>query len=159
MKKQISILLGILLLTAFSGASEGMRLLRMPDINGDLTVFVYAGDLWSVPSAGGEAKRLTSHEGLEIFPKISPDGKWIAFSGEYSGSRQIYVIPSSGGVPKQLTFYNDAGVMPPRGGFDHYPLDWTPDSRHILFRANRTPFGRRMGKYFLIDREGGLGKP
>ncbi len=159
MKKQIRILLGVLLLTAFSGASEGMRLLRMPDINGGLTVFAYGGDIWSVPSAGGEAKRLTSHEGLEIFPKISPDGKWIAFSGEYSGSRQIYVMPSSGGVPKQLTFYNDVGMMPPRGGFDHYPLDWTPDSRHILFRANRTPFGRRMGKYFLIDREGGLEKP
>ncbi len=159
MKKQITILLGIFLLSFFSGAAEDTRLLRMPDINGDLIVFVYAGDIWSVPASGGEAKRLTSDKGLEIYPKISPDGNWIAFSGEYSGSRQIFVMPSKGGTPRQLTYYNDVGMMPPRGGFDHYPLDWTPDSRHILFRANRTPFGQRMGKYFLIAREGGLEKP
>jgi tricorn protease len=70
---------------------QDARLLRTPDINGDLVVFVYAGDIWSVSANGGAARRLTSHEGLEIFPKISPDGKWIAFSAEYSGSRQIYL--------------------------------------------------------------------
>ncbi len=159
MKKQLTVLFGIVLLTVFSGAADDTRLLRMPDINGDLIVFVYTGDIWSVPASGGDAKRLTSDSGLEIYPKISPDGKWIAFSGEYSGSRQIFVMPSTGGTPQQLTYYNDAGMMPPRGGFDHYPLDWTPDSRYILFRANRTPYGQRMGKYFLIDREGGLEKP
>lgn len=159
MKKQLTILLGIVLVTVFSTAADDTRLLRMPDINGDLIVFVYAGDIWSVPASGGDAKRLTSDIGLEIYPKISPDGKWIAFSGEYSGSRQIFVMPSTGGTPQQLTYYNDVGMMPPRGGFDHYPLDWTPDSRYILFRANRTPYGQRMGKYFMIDREGGLEKP
>jgi tricorn protease len=159
LKKQTFILLGIFLLSVFSGSAEETRLLRMPDINGNLIVFVYAGDIWSVPASGGDAKRLTSDIGLEIYPKISPDGDWIAFSGEYSGSRQIFVMPSAGGTPKQLTYYNDVGMMPPRGGFDHYPLDWTPDSRSILFRANRTPFGQRMGKYFLIGREGGLEKP
>ncbi|MBN1222155.1 MAG: PD40 domain-containing protein [Candidatus Aminicenantes bacterium] len=131
----------------------------MPDINGDLIVFVYAGDIWSVPSVGGNARRLTSHLGLEIFPKISPDGRWIAFSGEYSGSRQIYVMPASGGTPRQLTFYNDVGLMPPRGGFDNYPLDWTPDSKAVLFRANRTPYGVRIGKYFLARLDGGLETP
>ncbi len=72
-----------------------------------------------------------------MFPKISPDGKWIAFSAEYSGTRQVYVIPSEGGKPKQLTFYNSVGVMPPRGGFDNVVLDWTSDSKNILIRANR----------------------
>ncbi len=135
------------------------RLLRFPHISDNLITFVYAGDIWTVHSNGGDAKRLTSHEGLELFPKISPDGKWITFSGEYSGSRQIFVMPSEGGTPRQLTWYNSVGIMPPRGGFDHVVLDWTPDSRQILIRANRTEFGDRNGKYFLVSIDGGLEKP
>ncbi len=129
-------------------AADDARMLRFPDIKKDLIAFVYAGDIWSVGSNGGEARRLTSHQGLELFPKISPDGQWIAFSGEYSGSRQIFVIPSAGGVPRQLTWYNSVGIMPPRGGWDNAVLDWTPDSKKILIRANRTSFGERQGKYF-----------
>ena len=78
-----------------ANAVSDSRLMRFPDINGNLVAFVYAGDIWTVSSNGGDARRLTSHEGMELFPKISPDGKWIAFSGEYSGSRQIFVIPVS----------------------------------------------------------------
>lgn len=156
MKKVILVAIVILTLFIALFAVEDTKLLRMPDINKDLIVFVYASDIWSVPSPGGDAKRLTSHIGLEIFPKISPDGRWIAFSGEYSGSRQIYVMPSTGGTPRQLTYYNDVGMLPPRGGFDNYPLDWTPDSRKILFSANRTPYGERTGKYFLVGLDGGL---
>ncbi len=140
-------------------AQDEARLMRYPDINKNLIAFVYAGDIWTVDANGGEARRLTSHPGMELFPKISPDGKWIAFSGEYSGSRQIFVMPSNGGTPKQLTFYNSVGLMPPRGGFDDVPLDWTSDSKNILFRANRTPFGDRNGKYFLINIDGGFEKP
>jgi len=140
-------------------AQDEARLMRFPDINKNLVAFVYAGDIWTVDSNGGEARRLTSHSGLELFPKISPDGKWIAFSGEYSGSRQIFVIPSNGGTPRQLTFYNSVGVMPPRGGFDNVPLDWTSDSKNILIRANRTAFGERNGKYYLVSLDGGLEKP
>lgn len=143
---------------SLSGADD-TRLLRFPDINGNLVAFVYAGDIWVTGSSGGEARRLTSHEGLELFPRISPDGRWIAFSGEYSGNRQVFVIPSEGGVPRQLTWYNPVGVVPPRGGFDHVVLDWTPDSRQILIRANRTSFGDRNGRYFLVDLEGGLERP
>lgn len=84
-------------------AMDDVRLLRYPDINGNRVVFVYAGDLWTVSSSGGEARRLTSHEGLELFPKISPDGQWIAFSAEYSGSRQVWVMPANGGDARQLT--------------------------------------------------------
>ncbi len=153
----------ILMIMAFatpkrSLAIDDARLLRFPDINKDLVAFVYAGDIWTVNSSGGEARRLTSHEGLELFPKISPDGRWIAFSGEYSGSRQVFVIPSNGGLPRQLTWYNPVGVMPPRGGWDNVVLDWTPDSRQIMIRANRTEFGERQGKYFLVNLEGGFEK-
>src|SRR5919107_1026206 len=84
---------------------EGLaRLLRFPDINGGTIAFVYAGDIWTVPAAGGTARRLTSHPGLEIFPKFSPDGRWIAFSGQYNGTRQVYVISVEGGEPRQLTY-------------------------------------------------------
>ncbi|HDR52467.1 MAG TPA: acetyl-CoA synthetase, partial [Mariniphaga anaerophila] len=111
-----------------ANAANDSRLMRFPDINGNLVAFVYAGDIWTVNSNGGDARRLTSHEGMELFPKISPDGKWIAFSGEYAGNRQVFVIPSEGGVPKQLTWYNSVGIMPPRGGWDNVVLGWTPDS-------------------------------
>ena len=158
MKRSFIVLILVLFLSIYSFAVKDVRLLRMPDINNDLIVFVYAGDIWSVSAEGGEAKRLTSHKGLELFPKISPDGKFIAFSGEYSGSRQVYVIPANGGLPKQLTYYNDVGVMPPRGGWDNVVLDWTPDSKKILFRSNRTPYGQRNGKYFLISKDGGYEK-
>ncbi len=142
-----------------ANAVSDSRLMRFPDINGNLVAFVYAGDIWTVSSNGGDARRLTSHEGMELFPKISPDGKWIAFSGEYSGSRQIFVIPSQGGVPRQLTWYNSVGVVPPRGGFDNIVLGWTPDSKNILFRSNRTEFGERNGKYFTVNIDGGFEKP
>ena len=140
-------------------AKDDARLLRFPDINDDLIAFVYAGDIWTVDADGGEARRLTSHKGLELFPKISPDGKWIAFSAEYSGSRQVHIMPAKGGKPRQLTYYNDVGSMPPRGGWDHVVLDWTPDSKNVLFRANRTPYGQRNGKYFKVSIEGGKEKP
>ncbi|MDD2511927.1 MAG: PDZ domain-containing protein [Proteiniphilum sp.] len=158
MKKPIFLLLtSLLFMQAF--AIDDARMLRTPDISGNLIAFVYAGDIWTVDADGGIAKRLTSHPGLELFPKISPDGRWIAFSAEYSGSRQIWVMPAEGGTARQLTFYNSVGEMPPRGGFDHVVLDWTPDSRRILFRANRTPFGDRNGRYFTIDLDGGLEEP
>lgn len=143
--------------TAF--AEKDVRLMRYPDINKNLIAFVYAGDIWTVDANGGDAKRLTSHKGLELFPKISPDGKWIAFSAEYSGSRQVYVMPSTGGTPKQLTYYNSVGMMPPRGGFDNAILDWNPDSKSILVRMNRTPFGERNGTYYQVSIEGGLEQP
>ncbi|MBF6629360.1 MAG: PD40 domain-containing protein [Proteiniphilum sp.] len=157
--KKLIILLVTGLTVMQAAAIDDARMMRYPDINGDLITFVYAGDIWTVGAAGGTAKRVTSHAGIELFPKISPDGKWIAFSAEYSGSRQVWVMPSEGGTARQLTFYNAVGEMPPRGGFDNVVLDWTPDSRRILFRANRTSFGDRNGRYFTISIDGGFEEP
>ncbi len=150
-----------LLLSIPSLAQEEARLLRFPHIQGDRIAFVYGGDIWTASSEGGPAKRLTSYdEGYELFPRISPDGEWIAFSGEYSGARQIYLVPFAGGEPRQLTFYPDAGPMPPRGGYDHLPLQWSADGSKLLIKANRTPYGGRIGRYFWVDPfAGGLEVP
>ncbi len=145
----------LLLAIAQAGFADDTRLLRFPDIHEDRVVFVYAGDLYVAPSSGGTAVRLTSHEGLEQFPKFSPDGSQVAYSAEYNGTRQVYVIPSSGGTPRQLTWYNDVGAMPPRGGSDYRVLDWTRDGQHVLVRANRLPWGVRMGRYHLVPASGG----
>jgi tricorn protease len=142
-----------------AAGSADTRLLRLPDIQGDRIAFVYGGDIYTVAIQGGVAQRLTSHEGQELYPKFSPDGQWIAYSAEYSGTRQVWVMPATGGEPRQLTFYNDVGPMPPRGGTDYRVLDWTPDGEHILVRANRTPYGERDGVPLLVPFAGGMEKP
>jgi tricorn protease len=141
-----------------TGAADS-RLLRLPDIHGDQVAFVHGGDIYTASVHGGVAQRLTSHEGQELYPKFSPDGRWIAFSAEYSGTRQVWVMPASGGTPRQLTFYSDVGSMPPRGGTDYRVLDWTPDGEHILVRANRTPYGERDGLPMLVPFAGGMERP
>ena len=135
------------------------RLLRYPDVHGDKIAFVYAGDIWVVEAAGGVARRLTSHPGLELFPKFSPDGRWIAFTGEYGGNRQVFVISVDGGAPRQLTFHNDIGALPPRGGYDNQVLGWTPDGKDVVFRANRVPWSERNGRPYLVAAAGGMERP
>ena len=89
-----TILATLLFLAASASASAGDegRLLRFPATNGTDIAFTYAGDLWTVPVSGGEARRLTSHVGFEAFARYSPDGKTIAFTAEYDGNREVYVI-------------------------------------------------------------------
>ncbi|UCC47587.1 MAG: PD40 domain-containing protein [Gemmatimonadota bacterium] len=120
-----------------SRAVAQTKLLRFPDIHGDQVVFVYAGDLWVTPATGGTATRLTAHPGLELFPKFSPDGEWIAFTGQYDGDEQVYVIPATGGVPKQLTYYPARGPLAPRWGYDNQVYGWTRDGTAVLFRSLR----------------------
>ncbi|MCF8261696.1 MAG: PDZ domain-containing protein [Melioribacteraceae bacterium] len=158
MKKMILLFMLISIVISAQN-TQTTRLLRFPDIYKDKVAFVYAGDIWIGNTNGGTAKRLTSHQGMELFPKFSPDGRWIAFSGEYAGNRQVFVISVDGGSPKQLTFYNDVGNMPPRGGFDYRILDWTPDGKNVIFRANRLPWGIRLGKYFSVSIDGGMETP
>src|SRR5205085_2479287 len=94
-------------LSSPAAALEECRLLRQPDIERDKIVFAYAGDLWLVPRSGGVASRLTTHEGLERFPKFSPDGQTIAFTAEYDGNLDAFTIPVSGGEPTRLTWHPD----------------------------------------------------
>jgi tricorn protease len=142
-----------------AAADSPTRLLRFPDIHGELITFVYAGDVYLVGAQGGTAQRLTSHPGAELYPKFSPDGSQIAFSAEYNGTRQVYVMPTAGGPPRQLTWYNDVGEMPPRGGTDNRVLDWSRDGKHVLVRMNRVPWDERSGRPYLVPVAGGLETP
>ena len=126
------------------------RLLRFADISKDKVVFAYAGDLWIASREGGAARRLTSHVGDELYPKFSPDGKWIAFTGEYDGNPDVYVMSAEGGEPKRLTFHPSNDIV----------LGWSPDGKDILFRSDRfnEPLGRST-RLYLISPQGGTPRP
>ena len=140
-------------------ASAQTKLLRFPDIHGDQVVFSYAGDLWLASTEGGLAARLTAHPGLELFPRFSPDGSRIAFTGQYDGDEQVYVIPASGGVPRQLTYYPARGPLAPRWGYDNQVYDWSPDGRAVLFRSLRYSTDLSDSRLFLASADGGLPVP
>jgi tricorn protease len=137
-------------------AAAQTKLLRFPDIHGAQVVFTYAGDLWTAPATGGTAARLTAHPGLELFAKYSPDGTWIAFTGQYDGDEQVYVIPAGGGVPRQLTFYPARGPLPPRWGYDNQVYGWTPDGKAVLFRSTRAGWDLGDTRLYTVPVDGGL---
>ncbi len=144
------------LLFAFTAKADEARLLRFPATNGTDIVFSYAGDLFSAPLAGGEAKRLTSHIGYEMFAKYSPDGKTIAFTGEYDGNREVYIIPAGGGEPVRLTYTstNSRDDLGDRMGPNNIVMGWTVDGKYIIYR-NRTGEGF-PGKLWKISVKGGM---
>ena len=145
----------LLFLVALAAGAQ-TKLLRFPDIHGNRIVFVHAGDIWSVSDQGGRAIRLTAHPGLELFPKFDPTGRWIAFTGQYDGDEQVYVIPAEGGEPRQLTYYPARGPLAPRWGYDHHVYGWTPDGKSVLFRSTRDYWKAGSGKLYTVSREGGL---
>src|SRR2546425_1115233 len=146
-------MLGLLLLS--SNAYSQTKLLRFPDISGEKVVFTYAGDLWTAPASGGAAIRLTSHPGIEVFGKFSPDGKWIAFTGQYDGDEQVYVVSAAGGVPRQLTFYPAKGPLAPRWGWDNQVYGWSRDGRRIIFRSLRDSWALPIARLYSVSVEGG----
>ncbi len=127
-------------------ARNDTRLLRFPAIHNDKIVFTYANDLWLVSRAGGKARQLTSHAGNEFFAHLSPDGKWIAFTAQYSGDYDVYVMAVEGGEPKRLTYYP---------GFDQV-LGWTPDGKRVLFFSRRASIINPINKLFTVGLEGGF---
>lgn len=139
------------------GKAEEARLIRFPHINGKQIVFSYAGDLYTVSDQGGTARKLTSDIGYEMFPRISPDGKYIAFTGQYDGNTEVFVIPSAGGIPRRLTYTatlnrDDLGD---RMGPNNIVIGWTPDSKHILFRTRQFTFNDFTGQLMTVPAEGG----
>ena len=132
------------------------RLLRFPAIHGNQIVFTYAGDLYTVPATGGLARRLTSDVGFEMFARFSPDGKQIAFTGQYDGNTEVYVMPSEGGMPKRLTWTATLGRddVSDRMGPNNLVMGWK-DATHVLFRSRRINWNDFLGKLYLADVNGG----
>src|ERR1035438_463152 len=126
-------------------APGAIHLVQKPAMNKTEIVFSYAGDLWRVSREGGVATRLTSGPGFESDAAFSPDGKTLAFSGEYDGNVDVFTVPASGGVPKRVTFHPDADRV----------VGWTPDGARILFRSNRLSQSRYT-QLFTVAAEGGL---
>jgi tricorn protease len=136
------VLLGLSL--APLAALDDARLLRNPDVGGGRIVFQYGGDLWTCPLAGGAATQLTSHPGSESSPFVSPDGRWVAFSGQYDENMDVYVVPASGGEPRRLTFHPGADQV----------TGWSADGRAVLFASARASSNRYM-RIFSVPVDGG----
>jgi tricorn protease len=137
---------------------DDARLLRFPAIHGDQIVFTYAGDLYTVPSHGGTARRLTSDVGFEMFARFSPDGKQIAFTGQYDGNTEVYVMPADGGTPRRLTYtatlHRDD--VSDRMGPNNIVMGWTPDGRYVVFRSRMRSFNDFLGQLYEVSVDGGL---
>ncbi|MGF1579031.1 MAG: PDZ domain-containing protein [Gemmataceae bacterium] len=141
-------------------SQQETRLLRFPTIHKDKIVFTYAGNLYTVNVEGGVARRLTSHVGFEMFARFSPDGKTIAFTGQYDGNTEVYVMPAEGGVPKRLTYTAtlERDDISDRMGPNNIVMGWTNDGSNILFRSRMNEPNSFLGQLYLVSKDGGLPK-
>ena len=130
----------------YAAQTNGPLLLRKPSISRTQIVFSYAGDLWIVGRDGGDARRLTAGVGVETDPIFSPDGEWIAFTGEYDGNRDVYVVAAAGGVPRRLTYHPG----------DDEAVGWTRDGEQVLFRSPRNSYSFGFRRLFTVALTGGL---
>ena len=126
-------------------AAQGTRFLRQPSVGASEIAFVHANDIWVVGRDGGQARRVTTDEGAETEPAFSPDGRWIAFTGEYGGGQDVYLVESAGGQPRRLTWHPGADVV----------QGWTPDG-DILFRSGREAVPTRLWKFYTVPADGGF---
>ena len=152
-----NLLLSLLLAGAATATqADEARLLRFPATNGQEVVFSYAGDLYKASLAGGEAQRLTSHIGYEMFARFSPDGQNIAFTGQYDGNTEVFLMPKDGGQPTRLTYTSTNGRddLGDRMGPNNIVMTWTRDGKSIVYR-NRIN-DSFQGKLWTINREGGI---
>jgi len=142
--------------TATATQADEARLLRFPATNGQEVVFSYAGDLYKAPLAGGEALRLTSHIGYEMFARFSPDGQHIAFTGQYDGNTEVFLMPKDGGQPTRLTYTstNSRDDLGDRMGPNNIVMTWTRDGKGIVYR-NRIN-DSFQGKLWTVNKEGGM---
>jgi tricorn protease len=135
----------IFFICALSSHASGPLLMQTPTLSKTHIAFSYAGDLWLVAREGGEARLLTSGEGTKTDPVFSPDGSMIAFSGDYDGNVDVYVMPSTGGVPRRLTHHPAVDEV----------VEWSPDGKSVLFRSTRNSYSR-FNRLFTVSLEGGL---
>ncbi len=138
--------------------AQETRLLRFPAIHGNQVVFSYAGDLYSVEKSGGVARKLTNHPGYEMFPKFSHDGKQIAFTGQYDGNTEVFVMPAAGGTPKRITYTAtlNRDDVADRMGPNNVVMDWAPDDKSVIYRSRGTSFNDFKGKLYKAPLSGDL---
>jgi len=155
-KSRITILFIFVLFNAAVFAQEA-RLLRFPAIHGSQVVFTYAGDLYTVSASGGTARKITNDIGYECFPKFSPDGKTIAFTGQYDGNTEVYLIPSEGGIPKRITYTATLGRddVSDRMGPNNIVMGWKGND-FVVFRSRAIEFNDFKGQLFLAPVDGSL---
>ena len=154
----ITAMLALIPVLAMAGTDrEEARLLRFPSVGGDRIAFTYAGDLYTVSIDGGEAARLTSGEGFEIFSRFSPDGRTIAFTAQYDGNTEVYTIPAEGGVPHRVTYSSSVvrDNIGDRVGPNNIVMGWTPDGKSIIYRTRWYAFSSLRGLLFTVPAEGG----
>ncbi len=148
MKRIFFFFLAALIIVPLPASSRNAPILaQKPALNRTHVVFAYAGDLWRVARGGGAAQRLTAGPGVETNPVFSPDGSLIAFTGEYDGNVDVFVMPAEGGEPRRLTWHPASDIA----------LGWTPDGKAILFTSSRTAYSR-FSELFTIGVDGGLPK-
>jgi len=146
MKPFASMMLAFSAQIAFcANSTDQPLLLRHPTISRSQIVFTFANDLWTVSRDGGDAVRLTTGVGVESDPIFSPDGSRVAFTGEYDGNVDVFVMPAAGGTPKRLTYHPAADRA----------IGWTPDGKNILFSSNRTSYSG-FSRLFTVPVEGGF---
>jgi tricorn protease len=153
-------LLAVIAFICFRGpafAQEEARLLRFPTIHDNQVVFCYAGDLYTVDAGGGTARKLTTSPGYEMFPRFSPDGRHIAFTGQYDGNTEVYVMPAEGGVPRRVTYTAtlNRDDISDRMGPNNLVMTWK-DNDHIVYRSRRWSFNDFKGQLFLANIQGSL---
>jgi tricorn protease len=146
MKKTFLIISFLLLATIQLTAQVNAKMLQFPDVSKSHISFVYAGDIWVVAKEGGTAQRLSSPNGVEIYPKFSPDGSSIAFQGNYNGNNDVFVIPTFGGIPTRVTNHPSTDRM----------QDWYSDGESILFSSSRESGRQRFSQLYKINKGGGL---
>ncbi len=156
--KKLLLTLGLSLMFMHFYAQKEARLMRFPAIHGDQVVFTYAGNLYTVDRTGGIARKLTSDIGYEMFPRFSPDGKHIAFTAQYDGNTEVYVMPATGGIPKRLTYTATLGrdQLSDRMGPNNIVMGWTPDGKHIIYRSRKKTFNDFIGHLYKVSINGGM---
>jgi tricorn protease len=156
MKRFLTLAFSISLCSTVLVAGPESRLLRFPTIHGNQVVFTYAGDLYTVTSAGGVARKLTNNIGYEMFARFSPDGTMLAFTGQYDGNTEVYVMPAEGGVPKRLTFTATLSRddVADRMGPNNIVMTWKGSS-HIIYRSRQHEWNDFKGQLYTVPITGG----
>ncbi|MCK5740560.1 PD40 domain-containing protein, partial [bacterium] len=146
----------IFLLTSVVFSQTPTKLLRFPAIYENQIVFTYAGNLYTVPANGGTARLLTSHDGYEMFARFSPDGQTIAFTGQYDGNTEVFVMPAEGGAPERLTYTATLGRddVSDRMGPNNIVMGWAVDGKKVIFRSRMHEFNSFKGQLYTVGLKG-----